>query len=243
MKYYQKILEYIQQLNEQSRHDNLVLSAGMYYDHVSKTSFAYPQFENEIDSDQLDYFRFRELELLSQELKRKKVLGQLAEVGVYRGDFSAKMNLLFPQKRLYLFDTFSGFEQKDIEWGIQQKLVTDSFVSIIPEYSNTCMEYVLKKMHYPDQCIFKQGYFPDSLNGLEDTFCLVSIDVDMYLPTLNALKYFYPRLSKDGYIMLHDYNHDELFGVKKAVRDYEKMNDRLITLPICDQCGTLIITK
>lgn len=240
---YKQILKNIKEINQNSRHDNLILAAGMYYDNVSKTLFQYPNFKTTLDSDQLDYFRYRELELIAYELKRKKISGQMAEIGVYRGDFSKNMNQLFPDKKLYLFDTFSGFETTDIIWEKNNNLVEDGFLTIIDEYQNTSIDIVMNQMKYPKQCIIKSGYFPNSLNGLEENFCLVSIDVDLYLPTINALKYFYPRLEKNGYILLHDYNHDELSGVKQAIWDYEKLVDNLIILPIADQCGTLIITK
>lgn len=243
MQQYSDILDIIHKLNKNSRHDNLILAAGMYYDNVSPSLFQYPNFTNMIDSDQLDYFRFRELELLSQVIKQKNIVGELAEVGVYKGDFACKMNALFPSKKLYLFDTFSGFHKCDVELERKNNLVKEDFVSLIDEYSHTDVNYVLNRMKYPKQCIPIVGYFPESLNDLEEIFCLVSIDVDLYRPTYSALEYFYPRLQKNGYIMLHDYNHDELFGVKKAVADYEKKVGPLILLPIADQCGTIIISK
>ena len=221
MNYYNEIIEKINFLNEDSRHDNLILAAGMYYDHVADKKWHYPEFLGKPDSDQLDYFRIRMLELLSQEIERRNVQGEMAEVGVYQGEFSSRMNKLFPSKKLYLFDTFSGFEEHDVSWDKEKQLVKDGFLSIMSSYSNTSIETVLSHMEYQEQCIIKQGYFPESINGLEESFCLVSIDVDLYLPTFHALDYFYPRLQKHGYIMVHDYNHDELMGVKKAVYDYE----------------------
>lgn len=243
IKNYDNIIQQVKYLNDCSRHDNLILSAGMYYDYVSPTSYHYPKFTTDIDSDQLDYCRFRELELLAQEIKHRHVPGQLAEVGVYRGDFAAKMAHIFPDKKLYLFDTFSGFFERDVEWEKEQQLVTNSFLSLIPQYGDTSIKTVLEKIDNPERCEIKQGYFPNSLDGMEDIFCFVSIDVDLYLSTLKALQYFYPRLSRNGYIMLHDYNHDELSGVKKAVLDYEREINELIIVPIPDQCGTLIVTK
>lgn len=243
MKDYDEVIKKINCLNKKSRHDNLILAAGMYYDNAINRPWIYPKFHKELDSDQLDYFRFRVLELLSQEVKRLNLPGVMAEVGVYQGDFSSRMNALLPSKKLYLFDTFSGFKKQDILLDMENGLITEGFLSIISEYTNTCIETVLQRMKYREQCIVKPGYFPESLNGLNEVFCLVSIDVDLYQPTLNALDYFYPRLCKHGYIMVHDYNHDELMGVKKAVHDYEKRVEELILLPIPDQCGTVIITK
>jgi O-methyltransferase len=42
------------------------------------------------------------------------VPGDMAELGVYRGDFVWQLNVLFPDRRLYLFDTFQGFDPRDV---------------------------------------------------------------------------------------------------------------------------------
>ena len=98
-------------------------------------------------------------------------------------------------------------------------------------------------MKYPDKCIIKQGYFPESLDGLEDEFCFVSIDVDLEDSIYNGLKYFYPRMSAGGYIFIHDYN-SYLRGVKKAVKRYEKDTNTLLKkVPITDYDGSLVIVK
>lgn len=56
-------------------------------------------------------------------------------------------------------------------------------------------ESVLKKLLWGDLAIIKQGYFPESLDGLEDEFAFVHIDCDLQKPIQAGLEYFYPRLS------------------------------------------------
>lgn len=197
----------------------------------------------DIDSDFLDYIRYRELELLSHEIMRNQVSGEVAEVGVYRGDFASKINALFPTKKLYLFDTFTGFNSQQLEEEKNKGFMSDEFLKIIHQYKNTNIVHLLNQMIYPNQCIIKQGDFPKSIDELDEKFCFVSIDVDFYRPTYDALEYFYPRLGKKGIIMVHDYNHDELFGVKQAVHDYEVIVPELRYIPLSDQCGSIIIIK
>ena len=55
-------------------------------------------------------------------------------------------------------------------------------------------------MAHPDNCIVKQGFFPETATDVEDTFCFVSIDTDLYEPIYQGLKFFYPKLEKGGYI-------------------------------------------
>jgi hypothetical protein len=70
-----------------------------------------------------DFTRHAALELYSLEIKRLKVPGAVAELGVYRGEFAKLINTLFPTKKLYLFDTFTGFHQKDIDHELSNNLI------------------------------------------------------------------------------------------------------------------------
>ena len=44
-------------------------------------------------------------------------------------------------------------------------------------------------MTYPNNCIIKKGFFPDTAIG-RGTIFFVSIDVDLYNPIYNALEFF-----------------------------------------------------
>lgn len=161
----------------------------------------------------------------------------MAELGVYRGDFASRINSAFPERTLYLFDTFEGFVTRDKEIEHQHKFSTPN-----QDFSETSIDLVLSKMPHKDNCIVKKGYFPESSKGLEDNFCFVSIDADLHQPIYEGLKYFYPRLIKGGYIFIHDYNNAGYKGVKDAARRYSRENN-ISYFPLCDPWGSLIITK
>jgi O-methyltransferase len=57
-----------------------------------------------------EYVRLSQLDLAVHEIKTRNVRGEVAEVGVYQGHFSAILNRAFPDRKLYLFDTFEGFD-------------------------------------------------------------------------------------------------------------------------------------
>lgn len=42
------------------------------------------------------------------------IKGNVAEAGVFQGDFSSVINSVFHPRKLYLFDTFEGFDEKDV---------------------------------------------------------------------------------------------------------------------------------
>ena len=137
-----------------------------------------------------EYFRISSLELVSYEIYRRGILGAVAELGVFRGDFAKHINQAFPDRKLYLFDTFEGFNEKD-----KNTEVINDFSSADQDFSSTSVDLVLSKMKHPKNCIVKQGYFPESSKGLNETFAFVSIDVDLFEPTYAGLVYFYQKLS------------------------------------------------
>ena len=178
-----------------------------------------------------DYVRLAALELLCRRLK--DIPGAAAELGVYRGLFSRCINQLLPTRKLYLFDSFEGFSE--------DAQATESFQAA---HRNTAIDKVLAIMPYPENITVKPGFFPESLDGLEARFCLVSLDVDFYQATLDGLRYFWPRLEQGGYLLLHDWGSPKLPGVAKALTDFEaELGCRIPTVPLCDVGGSLVLCK
>lgn len=184
-----------------------------------------------------DYVRYRTLELCAEEIVLKNVKGNIAEVGVYRGNFAEKMNLLFPEKKIYLFDTFEGFDQKDVEL---EKM--NNFSPGNQNFSDTSVQLVLNKMRYKENAIVKKGFFPETAANLDDIFCFVSLDADLYQPIIEGLRFFYPKLQNGGYIFIHDFNNEEYKGARKAVMEFCDENN-INYLPIPDNGGSAIISK
>ncbi len=184
-----------------------------------------------------DYVRIKTLELAAERIAR--LPGAAAELGVYRGGFARCINALMPARRLYLFDTFEGFESSEAMREMQQGRLSEG---VSQAHRNTSLEKVMGLMPHPDVVQPMPGYFPESLNGLEDEFALVSLDADLEESTLAGLEYFVPRMVKGGYIFLHDYNSHAFTGVKNALERYEQRHGlKLAALPIADANGTLVI--
>lgn len=190
-----------------------------------------------IDRNYLDYIRLSTLELLASEISEAKVAGAVAELGVYKGKFARYINQFFPERKFYLFDTFAGFDSKDVKTEIDK-----TFSGGAQDFSDTSVEAVLKLMPYPDRCIVRKGFFPETAQGLEEQFAFVSLDADLYDPIYAGLNYFYPRLNRGGYIMIHDYNNDHYKGAREAVRKF--CNETKISFtPLPDSGGTAVISK
>lgn len=188
-----------------------------------------------------DYVRIRTMLMVAKEINDNNISGDIAELGVFRGDFAVNLNRAFHDRTLWLFDTFGGFEKKEANKEEKQGTVNSSYIEA---FEKTQDEKVLARMPYPENVRVKKGFFPESLDGLDGKFSFVSIDVDFEESTLAGLEYFYPRLSSGGYIFLHDYNYGYFDKVRRAVMRYEAEHGlKLAKVPLCDYDGTLVITK
>lgn len=200
-------------------------------------SLLYLNRKRSIDRNYMDYIRLSTLELVAYEINQNKVKGAVAELGVYKGKFARYINQYFPERKLYLFDTFEGFNQQDIK-----SEHANTYSSGDQNFSDTSVNQVLKIMPYSNQCIIKKGYFPDTATNLDEEFAFVSIDADLYEPIYNGLVYFYPKVNKGGYIFIHDYNNDIYKGAKAAVENFCRENN-INKLPLPDSGGTAILIK
>ncbi len=171
------------------------------------------------------------------------VEGAVAEGGVFQGDFSKELNRAFPDKELYLFDTFDGFDNRDICYDREKGY---SSVSEKHYFQKTSEQIVLEKLPYPERAHVLKGYFPDTTKLLDANtkFLFVNLDFDLYAPTFEGLKYFYPRLVERGVILIHDYYHMNFKAVPQAINDYQILcGEKLFMFPIGDHCSIAIIKK
>jgi len=185
-----------------------------------------------------DYVRLSSLELTAAEIYNNHIEGNIAELGVFRGDFAKVLNEIFFDRKLYLFDTFEGFNEQDLVTE-RNNFFSESATS---DFSNTSVDFVLSRMKYPQNCIVKKGYFPDTVCDLNEQFSFVSIDTDLFNPIYSGLQYFYPRLKKGGYIFIHDYNNFRFKGAKEAIQKY--CSENVISIfPLSDISGSAVIIK
>ena len=162
--------------------------------------------------------------------------GNVAELGVFRGDFAKEINRLWPDKKLYLFDTFEGFPLDDAKVEYSKGY---SKTNRNGYFSNTTEELVLAKMQNPEKCIVKKGYFPETALNIEDKFCFVNLDADLYAPTLAGLEFFYPRLVSGGVILVHDFFSKAFSGAREAVVEFTR-KENLRAIPIGDTLSVAI---
>ncbi|RKM59518.1 hypothetical protein D6856_09885 [Butyrivibrio sp. XB500-5] len=172
------------------------------------------------------------------------ILGNVAECGVFRGDSAKYINKYFPDRKLFLCDTFEGFSKSDLKNEIENSNVNflESRFADRNFFEETSVDLVMKKMPYPEKVVIKQGYFPESMEGVSDKFAFVNLDMDLYIPMYEGLKFFWNKMAEGGCILLHDYFSDNFIRVKDAVYDFEnELGEKLIKVPIGDDCSLAII--
>lgn len=172
-----------------------------------------------------------------ERLKNEKVEGAFAELGVYEGATARIIHEADPSRRLHLFDTFEGFSKQDLS---EEKSKDKKYDS--SNFSDITLDEVKENVSGNENVHFHKGYFPESTNDLEETtYAFVHLDADLYKPTLEGLKYFYPKLSAGGIIVIHDYNHT-WDGVTKAVDEFVQSIPETIT-EVADWQGSAMIVK
>ena len=165
--------------------------------------------KNGPDAYERDYVRKKCFELCAQEIINNNISGSVAEAGVFRGDFSQYINFAFPNRKLYLCDTFESFDKDEASNEIEKGYIDQSFTKV---FYNTSIDIVMSKMYFKDNVIIKKGLFPKTMEDVDDIFSFVSLDMDLENSILEG-------------------------------RYENEINHNLFKVPLCDQGGTLIITK
>jgi hypothetical protein len=185
----------------------------------------------------IDINRYFFFNLSIDYLIEEKINGNVAEIGVYKGN-SAFLLSKFAQiqdKTCYLFDTFEGFDPRD--------LIGQDINQTNSAFMDASLEMV-KKLTGEKNTVFVKGYFPESLNQIVDIddLVLVHIDCDLEKPMMSALNYFYPRIRKGGFLIMHD--HSSLYwpGAQKAINEFF-IDKKEYIIPIPDKSGTCVIRK
>jgi O-methyltransferase len=185
-----------------------------------------------------DLVRRDMLILILRDIIINQIKGDLVELGVYKGYTARLIHYYAPDRKLFLFDTYEGFDKKDLEI---EKMRTGH--NIHSHFKSEGVQAVISYIKPQNNNVIPVvGVFPQSLP--EDfnnrTFSFVNIDMDLYEPTIAALNYFYPKTNKGGYLLIHDYN--SWSGAREAVDEFFKGKPES-PVPMPDKNGSALIKK
>jgi len=210
-----------------------------YFKEHSEFSMLFDSFilNNEFNNSG-DVARLWSFILNIKQVLKENVPGDFAELGVWRGNTASVLAHFAGEfgRKVYLFDTYEGFDSKDLRGIDGGKRV---------QFDNTSIEMVKSAIGPSvDVCRFVKGYFPATVTE-EHRGCkysVVSLDCDLYEPMKAGLDFFYPRMSKGGVLLLHDYSGVFWAGAKKAIDEFCAAHDEYVVL-IPDKAGSAFIRK
>lgn len=189
--------------------------------------------------------RVSALRRLSYRIRTLGIAGEIADVGCYRGDTSWQLNALFPDRKLYLFDTFTGYDERDIakekELKCSETEAGGRYAFQKPEIQ---IEKLKERLPHPEMAEVRNGWFPETAMTLEnEKFALVNLDVQLYLPTYTGIEFFFPRMVQGGIIILNGYGDSHFRGVRKAIEDLEEKYGAFLLIPFGDLEGTSLVVR
>lgn len=136
--------------------------------------------------------------------------GDVAECGVYKGGGARLLATVFGDRRLFLFDSFSGFQVDDSNGGFFNR----------GSFSDLSLESVMEYLSDKENCLYFQGWLPDSAKSVRNRFCLIHMDMDHYDSTIESLRLFWPMVVPGGAVVFDDWEDACCPGVKRAVEEF-----------------------
>ena len=143
--------------------------------------------------------------------------GHIAECGCARGLSSLELCLTFRKAHsdwqgvgYHVFDSFEGLspptEKDAIDWASGHAALVAA--NMVAGHFAVTREVVARNLHRLFPLIeLHPGWIPDVFaTQPERSYRFVHIDVDLYQPTIDSLKYFFPRLSPGGIVITDDYD-------------------------------------
>jgi Macrocin-O-methyltransferase (TylF) len=207
-----------------------VLAPGEHLSEIKRSMFLDKEFRQDFEKFSEGIYRSYDRKFLMREFARLTMgeEGHFAECGVYKGAsayiLAKELKNAKSSKKLHLYDSFEGLSAPAaIDGGHWTR---GDLLGGLEEVENN-----LRGM--ATHIVFHKGWIPEAFDkDSEDSFSFVHIDVDLHQPTLDALAYFYPRMSRHGVILCDDYGFETCPGARKACDDFFKATgDVVLHLP------------
>lgn len=180
-----------------------------------------------------------------------KIPGDFVECGVWKGGSSmiiayTLLKLGISNRKIYLYDTFEGMPEPGKEDALVSK---EDNVGRIWSKETKKQKWLYSPMEEVKKNLLSTGYPEENLifvkGKVEDTIpkiislkiSLLRLDTDWYSSTYHEMKYLFPRLSKNGILLLDDYNYWK--GSKEAVDKYLGETKTVILLNRIDSSGRI----
>ena len=184
-----------------------------------------------INEEQVDWLITNLMDAIQNNIE-----GDVVELGCYLGESSKYLRKTLDEmscdKKLYVYDSFEGLpelseHEENTGWKPNTLKTSEEMLR-----SN----FIINNLTPP---IITKGWFCDiPEESLPEKISFAFLDGDFYSSIFDSLTKVYDRVSEGGYIIFHDYERNDLPGVKSAIEDFFK--NRGITFNVtkpCDQLG------
>lgn len=137
--------------------------------------------------------------------------GAAAEVGVYKGGSLVFIAGALREKVVYGIDTFAGMPEP-----------ADRDKHLAGLFADTSVEAVMRTIaaYGYDNVRLVPGVFPAVVADLQETFCFVHVDCDLYTSVRDCCNYFWPRLVPGGILIFDDYVTEACLGAREATDEF-----------------------
>jgi hypothetical protein len=165
--------------------------------------------------------------------------GDIVECGVFKGSSLSRFSMYrkihnIENKKIVGFDSFGSFPDTEYEKDkpLREKFISESGSEGI---SKEQLHEVLLNKECDSNISLIEGNIVDTvpkfvLNNPKYKISFLSIDVDIYEPTVTILEYLFPLVTSGGTIILDDYH---VFpGETSAVDEYFKDSSIVIEKPL-----------
>lgn len=147
--------------------------------------------------------------------------GDVIECGIWKGGMGMYLSKLFPNKQLWLADSFSGF-QDHLEDAVYEYKKDRHHKGRMAASFNTVIQNFQNLNINTENIKWLKGYVKDTLPdaGIEK-IALLRVDVDAYSATREVLDYLYDKVVSGGYIIFDD---TCLFESTNAIKHFFEEN-------------------
>ena len=169
---------------------------------------------------------------------KNNIEGDFVECGVWRGGcalaIAMVLNDLGVDRKIYLYDTFEGMtEPTKNDLTYLKKGAYETFKNLQKETHNEwCYASIndvkaqFKKFGLEENAKFIKGDVLETLKeeiNLPNKIALIRLDTDWYESTKQEMQILFPKLQKEGVVLIDDYGWWQ--GSRKAVDEYLKSKD------------------
>ena len=176
---------------------------------------------------------------------KNNIGGDFVECGVWRGGCSMLIALVLKHhnisnRRIYLYDTFDGMSSPtEFDKDFKEIKATDHLKTKKTKDRKSIWCYAdledvtnnMKQTGYNfNNIVFIKGKVEETLvnEAQPEKISLLRLDTDWYESTKVELEHLFPKLEKEGVLVIDDYGHWQ--GARKAVNEYFSKNNINILL-------------